>query len=108
MPRTRPSLSLPSSRDACAMIGDGFTLTGPDGAAQLLTLEEVKAAWPRASASRAWRMPYSMFLRGPRGAALPQGAYWLSHPDFGRMCLFLVPRSRDPRSGAVRYEAVFD
>lgn len=102
----RPSLSLPSSRDACAAIGDSFTVED-DGVEQQLVLEEVKAAWPRMT-SPAWRMPYSMFFRGPAGARLRQGPYWVSHPEFGRMCLFLVPRSQEPRSGAVRYEAVFD
>lgn len=107
MPGTRPLLSLPSSIDACAAIGDVFLVGGIVGPAHELTLEEVRAERPRAT-SPAWRMPYSMYLRGPAGTALPQGLYWLSHPSFGRMCLFLVPRSREPLTGAVRYEAVFD
>ena len=103
----RPSLSLPSSNDACAAIGDVFLVGGIVGPAHELTLEEVRAERPRTTFA-AWRMPYSMYLRGPAGTSLPQGLYWLSHPSFGRMCLFLVPRSREPLTGAVRYEAVFD
>jgi hypothetical protein len=107
MSGTRPLLSLPSSQDACAAIGDVFLVGGIVGPAHELTLEEVRAERPRAS-STAWRMPYSMYLRGAAGASLPQGLYWISHPSFGRMCLFLVPRSREPRTGSMRYEAVFD
>ncbi len=107
MSNTRPLFSLPSSQDACAAIGDEFLVGGIVGSAHVLTLEEVRAERPRTS-STAWRMPYSMFLRGAPGASLPQGLYWVSHHHFGRMCLFLIPRSREPRTGAVRYEAVFD
>ena len=107
MSHTRPLFSLPSSQDACAAIGDVFLVGGIVGPAHELTLEEVKAERPRTT-STAWRMPYSMYLRGAAGTSLPQGLYWISHPNFGRMCLFLVPRSREPRTGAVRYEAVFD
>lgn len=107
MPNTRPLFSLPSSQDACAAIGDEFLVGGIVGSAHVLTLEEVRAERPRTS-STAWRMPYSMYFRGPAGASLSQGLYWISHPRFGRMCLFLVPRSREPRTGSMRYEAVFD
>lgn len=107
MPNTRPTLSLPSSQDACVAIGDEFLVGGIVGSAHVLSLEEVRAERPRSS-STAWRMPYSMYFRGPAGASLSQGLYWISHPRFGRMCLFLVPRSREPRTGSMRYEAVFD
>ena len=100
-------LSLPSSQEACAVIGDAFRLRTASGEERVLLLEEVKAERPRAT-STAWRMPYSMFFRGPAGDRLPQGIYTVVHPGFGRLWLYLVPRSREPRNGAVRYEAVFD
>lgn len=100
-------LSLPSSQEACALIGDEFCLRTGSGEERLLLLEEVKAERPRTTFT-AWRMPYSMFFRGPASDRLPQGIYTVFHPAFGRLCLYLVPRSREPRTGAVRYEAVFD
>ncbi|MFL9840595.1 hypothetical protein ABS767_06435 [Sphingomonas sp. ST-64] len=100
-------LSLPSSQEACAVIGQEFRVRGGSEDHGVLLLEEVKAERSRA-ASTAWRMPYSMFLRGPSGESLPQGIYTLFHPAFGPLCLYLVPRSRELRTGAVRYEAVFD
>ena len=100
-------LSLPSSQEACAVIGQEFRVRTGSGGGGVLLLEEVKAQRSRA-ASTAWRMPYSMFFRGPAGGRLPHGIYTLLHPGFGPLCLYLVPRSREPRTGAVRYEAVFD
>ena len=107
MARFGPPSSLPSSQEACAVIGDEFRLRTDTGEERRLTLEEVKAQRPR-SASTAWRMPYSMFFRAPEGARLPQGLYSVSHPEFGRMRLYLVPRHRAPYARATRYEAVFD
>ncbi|RYY32842.1 MAG: hypothetical protein EOP59_18520 [Sphingomonadales bacterium] len=100
-------LSMPSSQEACALIGDEFRVRSGAGEERTLLLEEVKAERPRTT-STAWRMPYSMFFRGPAGDRLPQGIYTVVHPGFGPLCLYLVPRSREPRTGAVRYEAVFD
>jgi hypothetical protein len=49
---------------------------------------------------------FSLFLRGPGDAFLPQGTYAVEHERMGAHELFIVPIARDQRG--FHYEVVFN
>jgi hypothetical protein len=50
--------------------------------------------------------PFSIYLRGPHGAVLPQRIYRMEHERMGAIEIFLVPIGPDGQG--MRYEAVFN
>jgi hypothetical protein len=52
------------------------------------------------------KQPFSIHLRGPRGAVLPQAIYHVEHEQMGPMEVFLVTIGPDEKG--MRYEAVFN
>lgn len=51
------------------------------------------------------RTPFTLLLRGPRDAILPQRIYPVEHPGLGTLEIFLV--TVGPDAEGMRYEAVF-
>lgn len=52
------------------------------------------------------KQPFSIHLRGPKGAALPQAIYRMEHDKLEPMEIFLVTIGPDEKG--MRYEAVFN
>lgn len=90
--------------DFASRVGEGFTLTAPDGATLDLTLAEANPM-PQAQSSDARRTPFSLIFHGPREPYAPQGTWQLHNAELGDLELFLVPLG--PEHDAMRYEAVF-
>lgn len=62
-----------------------------DGASVFLDFELVGVVPSRFAAAPGRRRSFSLFFRGPAGAALDQSSYRLSHAATGELELFLVP-----------------
>ncbi len=92
-----------SADDFSAWLGDGWRLTGQDGAAWPLQLAEAAVTLPRPY-QPGGRLPFRLLFEGPPTLRLPQGLYRAAHAGFGETELFLVPLQ--PAGHSV-FEAVF-
>jgi hypothetical protein len=95
------SVSLAELRvtDCSARLHETFTL-GAGASFVKLTLVEVEELGQSLS-----RQAFSLRFLGPAQPVLPQATYRLDHPALGALEIFLVPLG--PKSGGMRYEAVF-
>ena len=71
---------------------------------ELIEVTEPGSA-PIADETAPKRRPFSIVLRGPMDALLPQNIYEVEHEEMGALSIFMVPIGPD-REG-MRYEAVF-
>lgn len=84
------------------LIGDSFTIGGPDGTVAETTLDTATALGDRGSDGR---VPFSLIFAGAAGPVLPQGVHRVRHAALGSLELFIVPLA--PQDGADRYQAIF-
>src|SRR5262245_12644833 len=75
------------------------------GAALAIELIEVADLGDEPAATPARRRPFSLVVRQPGGAYLPQRIYSIEHQAFERLDLFLVPIG--PDQSGMRYQAIF-
>jgi hypothetical protein len=88
-------------------VGEVFLLA-PDETTVIVTRLIAVTPAPGGSAGRVRpgaRTPFSLVLRSPPGAPLPQRIYRLQHEELGALDLFLVPIG--PDDAGMCYEAVF-
>ncbi|MES1245468.1 MAG: hypothetical protein ABUT39_27940 [Acidobacteriota bacterium] len=84
-------------------LGSTFRIQLGDGQSLDTELYEVLLHEPHGGPRK---QPFSIHLRGPRGAALQQAIYRLEHETMGPLEIFLVTIGPDEKG--MRYEAVFN
>lgn len=85
-------------------VGSVFTVTYPDIAPVLLTLDEAK---PMTNyGQNAKREPFSLIFVGPGDVMLLQRIHRLKHDSMGELDIFLVPVGKNERG--YLYQAVFN
>ncbi len=52
--------------------------------------------------------PFSAEFHGPAGPVLTQRIYSFDHAELGTLEIFIVPIGSDPKTGRMRYEAIFN
>src|SRR5436309_12448404 len=90
------------TRDAFAEhIGSTFELTVPPDTRIGVTLAEVSPLKVRPPQEQ-----FSVVLSAPAGSVIEQGMYELTHPELGRLELFLVPIALNEKG--LQLQAVFN
>jgi Domain of unknown function (DUF6916) len=85
------------------LVGDTFTISGPDDTVIDSALDAATALGDRHGPDG--RVPFSLIFTGADTPMLPQGVYAVHHAALGALELFLVPLA--PRNGAALYQAIF-
>ena len=67
-------------------------------------LSEAKSPGPSPNGGRD---PFALIFLAQYPPVWPQRIYRVSHPELGTYDIFLVPIGPDPKSGGMRYEAIF-
>ncbi|MGC4119706.1 MAG: hypothetical protein QM765_35065 [Myxococcales bacterium] len=100
-PKTLASLT---AEDFRPLLGQPFTLElGPAQSLEVPLIDVTET--PRYRAPKATRCPFSITLRLPAGAPVPQGILGLRHPDLGRLEVFFVDVGPDELGRC--FQAVF-
>lgn len=86
-------------------LGTEFTVVVGGNQRVSLTLVEVKPLGTRETGALSIES-YSLLFEGPTAPMLPQSSFQFVHPYLGELVIFIIPLG--PRSGIMRYEAVFD
>ena len=97
-----PSLSRQRFAD---YLGTEFTVMVQNSQVVSLTLTEVKPLGSRETGELTIES-YSLLFEGPTSPMLPQSGFQFVHAHLGELVIFIVPLG--PRSGVMRYEAIFD
>lgn len=82
--------------------GSTFELEGPTGSIPL----ELAQVSPLGHGRPGARAPFALLFLAPDAKHLEQRIWPLTHPQLGRLEIFLVPLG--PREGRMRYEAIFN
>lgn len=86
-------------------LGTEFTIMLEGGQRVSLTLVEVNPLGKRETGQLTIES-YSLLFEGPTAPMLPRSSFQFVHPYLGELVIFIIPLG--PRSGIMRYEAVFD
>lgn len=98
-------LDVLTAEDLSSLVEASFAVSTAEEAAPIATLTLLSTKTHLISREGV-RQSFSILFRGEEDVALPQGMYWLSHPDLRLDGVFLVPLR--PSGENRLYEAVFN